>query len=80
MGAVSDEHSERIHQDITRVNKRLSGKWNPYMLADYCWTLVRETPTKECRRKKRQNAFMMLHYLLLSRMLCIDTIFTFLTA
>jgi hypothetical protein len=30
--------------------KRYSGKWNPNMLADYCWTLVRETPTGEQKR------------------------------
>lgn len=78
MAAVSDKHSERILQDIIRLNKRQGGKCNPHMLADYCWTLVRGTPTKECRRqKKRQDGFMMLHYLFLSRILCIDTVFTF---
>jgi hypothetical protein len=37
-GAVSDEHGERFHQDISAVEKRYQSKWSPTMLADYCWT------------------------------------------
>jgi hypothetical protein len=32
---------------------KISGKWNPNLLADYCWALVRETPTEEYKRKKK---------------------------
>ncbi|UYV74503.1 hypothetical protein LAZ67_11003711 [Cordylochernes scorpioides] len=39
LGAVSDEHGERFHQDISSMEKRYQGKWSPGMLADYCWTL-----------------------------------------
>jgi hypothetical protein len=42
LGDVSDEHGERLHQDIARMEKRYEGKWNPSMLGDYCWTLIRE--------------------------------------
>ncbi|UYV65314.1 hypothetical protein LAZ67_3003924 [Cordylochernes scorpioides] len=35
LGAVSDEHVERFHQDISSMEKRYQGKWNPAMLADY---------------------------------------------
>jgi len=48
-GAVSDEHGERFHQDISLMEKRYEGKWNCAMLADYCWTLARDAPTVECR-------------------------------
>jgi hypothetical protein len=51
MGAVSDEHGIRFYQDTSRKENRYSGKWNPNMLADYCWTLVRETPTEYKRQK-----------------------------
>jgi len=37
-GAVSDEHGEHFHQDISSMQKRYQGKWNCAMLADYCWT------------------------------------------
>lgn len=52
LGAVSDEHGERFHQDISRMEKRYTGKWNEKMLADYCWTLQRETEEEEYKRKK----------------------------
>jgi len=38
MGSVSEEHSEKFHQDISRMDKRYSDKWNPDLLADYSWT------------------------------------------
>jgi hypothetical protein len=34
------------------MEKRYSGKWNPDMVADYCWTLVRDTATEEYKRQK----------------------------
>jgi len=46
-GAVSDEHGERFHQDISSMEKRYEGQWNCAMLADYCWTLARDAPTME---------------------------------
>lgn len=52
MGAVSDEHGERFHQDILKMEKRYSGRWNENMLADYCWTLQRETSATDYKRKK----------------------------
>jgi len=51
MGADSDENGERFHQDISQMEKRYSSKWNPNMLADYCWMLVWETPTEEYETK-----------------------------
>jgi hypothetical protein len=40
MGAVSYEHGERFHQDVSQMEKRYSGKWSPNMLADCCWSLT----------------------------------------
>jgi len=50
-GAVSDEHGEHFHQDISSMEKRYQGKWNCAMLADYCWTLARDVPTVEYKRQ-----------------------------
>lgn len=50
LGAVSDEHGERFHQDIAQFERR-SGKWNESMLAEYCWSLLRETSTSGYKRK-----------------------------
>lgn len=50
LGAVSDEHGERFHKEIATIEKRYKGKWIPAMLADYCWTLKRETLTTSYKR------------------------------
>jgi len=41
LGEVSDEHSERFHQDIMAVEKQYQGKWTSSIMADYYWTLNR---------------------------------------
>jgi len=38
MGAVSSEDGEKLHRDISEMEKRCSGKWSPNMLANNCWT------------------------------------------
>jgi hypothetical protein len=37
LGAVSDEHRQRFHQDISMMEEWYQGKWSLSMLADYCW-------------------------------------------
>ena len=38
------------------MEKRYQGKWNPAMLADYCWNVVRDDPDVEYKRQaKRQR-------------------------
>ena len=58
--AVSDEHGERFHQDISSMEKRYQGKLNCAMLADYCWTLARmflpwNTSDKKKKKKKKKK-------------------------
>jgi hypothetical protein len=43
-GSVSDKHGERFHQDIAAMKGRYKGKRSPSMLADYCWTLMHDSP------------------------------------
>lgn len=43
-GAVSGEHSEKFHQNISSMEKRYQGKWSSGMLADYSWTVTRDIP------------------------------------
>ena len=57
LGDFSDEHGERFHQDISYMEKRYQGKWSPHMLADYCWTLQRETPETAYNRKSLRKNF-----------------------
>lgn len=57
LGAVSDEHGERFHQDIAEMERRYQGKWCPNMLADYCWTLKRDVPQAKYSRKSNSHTF-----------------------
>lgn len=50
LGAVSDEHGERFHQDILHLEKRYQGNFSN-MLADFCWTLKRDLPDAKYARK-----------------------------
>jgi hypothetical protein len=34
LGAVSNEHGDRFHQDISTMEKQYQGQWIPSMLAD----------------------------------------------
>jgi len=47
MAAVTDEHSERYHQEICSMERRYKGKFIPSKLADNCWNLVWETTGKK---------------------------------
>ena len=47
LGAVSDEHEERFHQDIAKIEKRYQGKWSVNALADYFWSLMTDENARE---------------------------------
>ncbi|GBN81957.1 hypothetical protein AVEN_162341-1 [Araneus ventricosus] len=57
LGAISDEHGERFHQDISMFEKRFSGRWNRSILAEYCWSVIRDTQSDAYRRKRPKNHF-----------------------
>ena len=42
-GRMSDEQGERFHQELSRIEKRYQGRWDKRMLADYVWSLKRES-------------------------------------
>ena len=56
IGAVSDEHGERFHQDIALVQTHYKGKSNANMMGE-CWFLQKQSETKyhcSAKRVKRQ--------------------------
>lgn len=55
MGAVSDEHGERFHQDIKSIEERYDGKSRIKMMADYCWFLKEETDPQNYARKAKRS-------------------------
>jgi len=60
---VSDEDGERIHQDISSLEKRYKGKWNCAMLADNCWTLARDALIMEYKTSQNGKIDMILFVL-----------------
>lgn len=57
MGAVSDQHGERFHQDIKIMESRYKGKDYRRMLGDFCWRQICEDPNTKWSRKSKRNYF-----------------------
>ena len=59
-------------------DKRYNGKWSPNMLADYSWTLVRETSASDYKRQKKPWQFCVLAsevFRFISFMITFETLF-----
>ncbi|KAI6646072.1 hypothetical protein LOD99_9520 [Oopsacas minuta] len=41
---LSEEQGERLHQDIRTMEEWYQGRWDAHMLADYCWSPMRDCP------------------------------------
>ena len=54
MSDISDEHGERFHQQISKMEKRYVGNWSANMMGDYVWTLVR-SGNASYKRKARSS-------------------------
>ena len=57
LGAVSDEHGERFHQDITKMESNYQSKWNLGMMGDFCWMLLRDIPEAKYTRSSKKKHF-----------------------
>ena len=57
MGAISDEHGERFHQDIATIEKKFKGKWSKNALADYCLNLMTDEANAHHRRACTRKSF-----------------------
>ena len=57
LGAVSDEHGERFHRDISALEKRYHGQSSARMLSDYCWAIKSDVPDAKYRRKSTTLTF-----------------------
>jgi hypothetical protein len=54
-GAVSDEHGERFHQDISAMEHRYKSTRSAAMLACYCWMVKRDAPDAEYKRETKRR-------------------------
>ena len=57
LGAVSEEHGERFHQDIQLMERRYQGRWDAAMMGDYIWGLVREDKSHHRRKIRSKKHF-----------------------
>lgn len=57
LGQFSDEQGERVHQEMLSIEKRFHGKSQIKMLADYCWSLQRDTDDASYKRKRSSKHF-----------------------
>jgi hypothetical protein len=57
LGTVSDEQGERFHQDISVMETRYQGRFDPNMMGDFCWFLRRETDCSHRRKSKALKHF-----------------------
>ena len=57
LGAVSDEHGERFHEYITKMESNYQGKWNPGIMGDFCWMLLRDIPEAKYTRSSKKIHF-----------------------
>jgi hypothetical protein len=53
LGAVSEEQGEMLQQDLKDVERRYQGRWDVNMMADYCWSIAREDPSRDHSRTSR---------------------------
>lgn len=58
LGAVSDEQGERFHQDLKTMEHRYQGRWDKVMMADYCWSIMRDCPEEVHKRKSYKRKFL----------------------
>ena len=57
LGDVSEEQGERFHQDIKTMEERYQGRWDSHMMADYCWSLMRDNPEDVHQRSAKKRKF-----------------------
>ncbi|KAI6649002.1 hypothetical protein LOD99_6885 [Oopsacas minuta] len=57
LGDLSEEQGKRLHQDIRTMEERYQGRWDAHMLADYCWSLMRDYPHEPHKRNSYKRTF-----------------------
>ena len=51
LGDVSEEQGKRFHQDTKAMEKRYQGRWDSFVMADYCWILISDCTEQSYSRK-----------------------------
>ena len=56
--AVSDEQGEQFYQDLMTMEHRYQGRWDRNMMADYCWSIKRNSPEEVYKRRSYKRKFL----------------------
>ena len=59
LGDVSEEQGERFHQHVKVMEERYQGRCNCNMMANYCWSLIRDVPYAVHKRLATKRKFLM---------------------
>lgn len=57
LGQFSDEQGERFHQEMLVIEKRFEGKSEIRMMANFCWSLQRDTSDLTYKRSRSSKHF-----------------------
>ena len=57
LGDLSEEQGERFHQDLRTMEDRYRGRWDTHMMADYCWSIQRDCPDAQHKKKSYKSQF-----------------------
>ena len=57
LGDFSEEQGERLHQDLNAMETRYQRWWDRNMLAHICWTIKRDIPKTDRKRKLLHRFF-----------------------
>ena len=57
LGVMGDEHGERLHQDITKMESNYQSKWYPGMIGDFCWMILCDIPEAKYTRSSKKTHF-----------------------
>ena len=55
LGALTDEQGERFHQEVKEMEERYQGRWDAVMLADYCWSIKRDSIATHSRKSLKRK-------------------------
>ena len=58
LGSTSNEQGERFHQDIKEMECRYQGRWDKFMMVDYCWSLERDDPGAKNSQAAKKRKFL----------------------
>ena len=57
LGDISEEHDERFHQDIERMERQYKGRWDSVMMGDYIWSWIRQNKSVHKRKARSTMHF-----------------------